>query len=213
MKTLNQILKKLFAAVSLPLISISCVPVFSDLQSARTLGKGQVEATPYYTITGLNNEDKGASHFGGNIGVGLSDKIDIRAKYESNWLNEEENTAVTILGIGPKFSLIPDRLAFFLPAGAMLQEGKLDFWQIHPTVFFTQPIVKDRLEFTVAPKYLLNICEDCSGNFATNFGLSASKDFKKYAWRAEYGRIISNGSVGQFSLGFSFFLIPKNQIP
>ncbi|WP_296697856.1 hypothetical protein [Algoriphagus sp.] len=188
----------------------SCAPVFSDLQSARTLGKGQFEATPFYTNTGKDSEFKGVSHVGANLGLGLSEKIDVRARIERNWYNGEEDTGYTIVGIGPKFSVIENRISFFLPVGRALGEGTNQTWQMQPTVFLTQPIIKEKLEFTLAPKYLFNFCEDCSGNFATNFGISASKDFSKYAWRAEYGRIFSDGGgIGQLSIGISFVLGKK----
>ncbi|MFC3414466.1 sterol desaturase family protein [Algoriphagus hitonicola] len=49
-------------AIGLILLTASCAPVFSDLQSARTLGKGELEATPYYTTTGNDSEFDGDTH-------------------------------------------------------------------------------------------------------------------------------------------------------
>ncbi|TFV97597.1 hypothetical protein E4S40_02805 [Algoriphagus kandeliae] len=210
MKTYSRITSVALAQIYLILLISSCVPVFSDLQNARTLGSGQLEMTPYYTNTGNDSESNGASHIGANIGVGLSDKIDLRAKIDHNWLNGEEDTGTTIIGIGPKFALVPNRIAFFLPVGTGVGGGMGTTWQTQPTLFFTQPIVKDKFELTIAPKYIQGLCEGCGGNFATNFGIAAGKDFSKVSWRAEYGRIFtSDGGIGQFSMGLSFVLNPK----
>ncbi|MDN3203646.1 sterol desaturase family protein [Algoriphagus sediminis] len=184
------------------LLSTSCVPVFSDLQSARTLGSGGVEATPYYTNTG--NE---VSHLGFNFGVGLSESVDIRGKLDHNWYgNSEERENLTVLGIGPKISLVPNRLSFFIPAGRALGSRANETWEIHPTIFYSQPLIPERLELTVSPKWINYLCEDCGSSFATNLGLAYGKDLNKSALRIEYGRILAGGSVGQLSIGYSFNL-------
>lgn len=191
------------------LISIleSCVPVFSDLQSARTLKKGNFEGTPYYTNTGSGGENKGASHTGLNFGLGLSEKIDLRGRFEYQWLNGTEGSGSFIFGLGPKFGIIPDRLSLFIPVGTITGAT---LWQVQPTLFLTQPIVQDKFEITVSPKYIVSICEDCGSYFTTNLGLAMSKDLTKYAWRIEYGRLIQQGGgVGQLSVGYSFILNAK----
>ena len=180
----------------------SCVPVFSDLQSARTVGAGQVELTPFGTF------NEGQNEFGANIAIGLSPNIDLRARYEYVSLGEGEGTGV--FGIGPKFGIIPGRIAAFLPVGNALNEEYSANWQIQPTMLLTQPIVPDKLEATLSPKYLVYFCDSCGGLFATNVGLAWGTDLNKWAIRAEYGRAFSDGSVGQFSLGFSFNVNPKD---
>lgn len=184
----------------------SCVPVFSDMQSARTLGKGNVEGTPYYTNSGADADNKGVSHASVNFGVGLSENVDIRARLSYLWFNGEGG-GTTIFGIGPKFSLVPERLSFFLPIGG---SSSWETWQTQPTIFYSQPIVKNRFEATISPKYILNFCEDCTGLFATNLGIAISKDLSKNALRLEYGRVfVEGGGVGQFSFGYSFTLNKK----
>jgi hypothetical protein len=188
----------------------SCVPVFSDLQSARTVGKGQFEVTPYYTNTGSDSENDGASHLGANLAFGVSDKVDLRGRFERNWLNGSDDTGITVIGFGPKVSLLENRIAAFLPVGAGFANELDATWQMHPTMLFTFPFAKEKLEATVAPKYIIGLCDGCGGNFASNFGLGYSSNFKLWAVRAEYGRILQEEGVGQFSLGFSFNVNPKN---
>ena len=181
----------------------SCVPVFSDMQSARTLGKGNFEATPYYTNTLASSEDKGVSMANVNFGVGLSENVDIRGRFSYLWYNGEGGGA-TVFGIGPKISIVPDRLSLFLPFGGSLSG---DDWQLQPTVFYSLPIIEKKFESTISPKYVFNICESCDGYFATNLGIAFSEDLSKYAIRAEYGRaFFDEGGIGQFSIGYSFTL-------
>ena len=142
------------------------------------------------------------------MAFGLSDKVDIRGRIEQNWVNGEDGTGSTIIGFGPKVSLMENRIAAFLPFGSDLSSST---WQMQPTMLFTLPFAQDKLEATVAPKYIVSFCEDCGSNFATNFGLGYSPDFNKWALRAEYGRFFEeDGGIGQFSLGFSFVVNPKD---
>ncbi len=183
----------------------SCVPVFSDLQSARLVGKGQVELTPYYTNTGSDSEAGGANHLGANFAIGLSQKVDLRGRVETNWIEDQNDF---ILGVGPKTSLIENRIAAFLPVGYGFNSG---VFQLQPTMLFSLPFAKEKLEATLAPKYLISLCEDCESNFAANFGLGFSPDFDRWAVRAEYGRILAEDGLGQFSLGISFHVNPKDR--
>lgn len=199
----------ILTTILIMILLASCAPVFSDLQSARTLKKGNFEGTPYYTNTGADSKNKGASHTGFNFGLGLSDNIDIRGRLEYLWLNGEEGTGTFILGVGPKIGIVPDRISFFFPVGTTTQGG---IWQVQPTLFLTQPIVADKFEITIAPKYIFSICEDCGNYFTTNLSLAFSKDLNKYAWRVEYGRLIQQGGgAGQLSVGYSFIL-NKNRV-
>ncbi|MBN7803198.1 sterol desaturase family protein [Algoriphagus aestuariicola] len=198
----------LLALVTILTISVfdtACVPVFSDLQSARLVGKGQVEVTPYYTSTGMESESDGANHVGANFAVGLSPKVDLRGRLEANWI--KEGSTDYIIGMGPKASLMENRIAAFLPIGYATNS---EVFQLQPTMLFTLPFAKEKLEATLAPKYLISLCEDCESNFATNFGLGFSPNFDRWAVRAEYGRMFAEDGVGQFSLGISFHVNPKD---
>lgn len=197
---------------SLMVTTVGCVPVFSDLQSARTLGKGELEATPYYTTTGNDSEFDGVTHLGGNFGYGINGRFDIRGRIESNWFNGEDNSNVTVVGIGPKLSILPNQVSLYLPVGRALQKEISDTWQMQPTLFYTIPLVSEKVEFTISPKYLIPLCRDCGGNFATNFGFSFGKNLSNNAFRIEYGRIFdSDGGLGQLSLGYSINLKPINR--
>lgn len=125
----------------------SCVPVFSDLQSARTVGAGQVEMTPFATFNEAQTE------YGTNVAIGITPNFDLRARYEYVSLGDGEGTGV--FGIGPKFGIVPGRVAAFVPVGNAFNSDFSDNWQVQPTLLLTQPIVENKFEATLSPKYLV----------------------------------------------------------
>lgn len=195
------------------LISIlnqSCAPVFSELQSARTVGDNRFEFTPSFSTVSFseNGESDGVQdHFGIQTAYGITDKIDIRARYERIWIKGSElMDGTSIIGVGPKLSLMENKIAFSLPIGRALGEGSSDSWQTHPTFLFTLPAVQDKVDLTLTPKYLMQFCEDCENLIAVNLGASLSKDLRSWAIRPEYGMLFNPGEpgfYGQFSIGFS----------
>lgn len=188
----------------------SCAPVFSELQSARMAGAGQVELTPHYSTTSVaeGGDSEGIqNHLGLQLAVGVSPKVDLRFRYENIWLKESGILdGLSLIGFGPKFSLIQDRLALYTPFGTAVGDGVTDSWQFQPTVFLTLPVVPQKLDFTVAPKLVVQFCDDCDSYFAFNTGLAISSDITRWAFRPEFGLLFGgdNSTASHFSFGISF---------
>ena len=184
----------------------SGAPVFSELQDARTAGKGNIEMTTAFGTTRYAEEgdgDKAQNQFGIQAAYGVTPSFDIRARFEHVWL-ESEN--VSVIGIGPKLSLMKDHIAFSLPVGRALGEGSTDTWQLHPTLLFSLPLKKNIIDLNLSTKYLYSFCEECEGLVAFNMGLSISNNLNTWAIRPEYGLLYNPGEVGhysQFSIGVS----------
>jgi hypothetical protein len=141
------------------------------------------------------------SHSGLQGAYGLSDKVDIRFRFEYIGIG-----GIGVLGIGPKLSLVQDIIAFYLPIGRAIGEGTRQSWQTHPTLLLTLPVVKNKIDLTLSPKYLISFCESCGNLVAANVGLAISKDVTRWAIRPEYGVLFDpgeSGRVSHFSLGFS----------
>lgn len=193
------------------LVLQSCAPVFSELQSARTVGQNHVEVTPSYTSTSVTSEGETAgiqNHLGIQVAYGITDFLDFRARYENIWAKGGGlfEGSISVIGFGPKVSIVENRVAFSLALGRALGEGSSETWQLHPTLLLTQPIIEDKIEATLSPKYLITFCEGCDNLFAFNLGLSLSSDLEKWAIRPEYGILLPPGGGGfysQFSLGIS----------
>lgn len=181
----------------------SCAPVFSELQSARTVGKNKFEATPSYSSISYSEEGETGgiqNHIGTQAAYGISSKVDIRFRYEYIWFKDDEfKGGVHVVGIGPKVGLLENIIAFSLPIGRAFGDYTEDSWEMHPTMLFTLPAVKEKLEITLAPKYLITFCEDCKDYIAVNLGLSLSSDVTKWTIRPEYGVLFIPGESGHFS--------------
>jgi len=195
--------------IAIAVLAQSCAPVFSDLQSARLVGKGNVEATPSYSTVGFSEEGESEgiqNHVGLQLAYGISSKIDLRLRYEYIWLKEGEDYSKSVIGLGPKFSLLENKIAFYLPVGRALGEETSETWQLHPTLLLTFPAMEDKLDISFSSKYLIAFCEDCDNLVAFNLGLALSKNVKRWAIRPEYGLLFNPGESGRFyhfSIGFS----------
>lgn len=217
MKTRYILLKILFFLAILPLLTIeSCAPVFSDLQSARLVGEGNLELTPSYSSVSFGNDGESSSvqnHFGVQAGFGMSEKMDLRARIEyinvSN-SNGGESINATVIGVGPKFQLIEDRMAAYIPIGAGFGSNieTSQSWQMQPTLLFTFPI-SESIEFNPSAKYLIQFAEDAENLVAFNFGLGIG-EYGRFVIRPEFGLLYNPGEDGHYSHGsIGISLFPK----
>lgn len=196
------------AVISLGLVS--CSPVFSDLQSARTVGQGRVEVTPHYTSASVSDGESSESiqrHIGLQAAIGITPRFDIRIRYENAWLEGAGfGDGISILAVGPKVSLLENHIALSVPMGRALGEGTLESWQIHPTLILSLPAIPDKIDVTLAPKYLMRLCGECENFIAVNMGLAISSNLRNWAIRPEFGLLYNPGEPGhfaQFSVGVS----------
>lgn len=199
-----------FAVLGLLLFSEACAPVFSEMQGARTVGVNRLEIMPSGSLVSVtdDNETEGVqNHVGFQAAYGLTSRLDLRLRYEYLWLEEDSDTHFSVLGIGPKYSFLENKIAFYLPVGRAFGEDSKDSWELQPTLLFSIPAIKNRLDINLSPKYLFILCEDCDDLVAFNFGLSISNNLSRWSVRPEYGLLYNPGESGHFShfsLGLAF---------
>ncbi|MDZ4716472.1 MAG: hypothetical protein SH819_13495 [Cytophagales bacterium] len=192
-----------------------CAPLSSDLQSARLVGKKGIEITPGYSSVQFTEEKKQVAEkqpqestgklIGLQVAYGLSDKVDIRVRAEHF---EYRNFSTNVFSIGPKISLVKDRVALYLPVWFV------DFKpaQCQPTLLLTFPVLKNRIEFNPSVKNIISLGgydPNCSFLFAFNTGLGISTDLSKWALRPEYSLVYDVKQSAQyrsFSIGLSLNL-------
>jgi hypothetical protein len=208
-KTRTQSISLILAVIALSLSS--CAPVFSELQSARTLGQGNIEATPSFSTVSFSHEGESEgvqNHIGLQLAYGITPGIDLRFRYEHIWFKDSDaDQTYNVIGLGPKFSLLENNIAFYVPVGRAVGEYTSDTWQMHPTMLFTYPALNNKLDITFASKYLIAFCEDCENLVALNLGLAISEDVTRWAVRPEFGMLFNPGESGHFwhlSLGFTY---------
>lgn len=201
-----------FALTAMAAFVTGCVAPFSDLQSARLLGKGNIEVTPSYTSVSASSEGETQhvmNHYGAQIGFGLAKFMDLRLRYEHLSISDEEDSiSANVIGFGPKFRLAKNWLAFYVPVGFAFGgdiEGSSHTWQVHPTLLATFPVAKF-LEINPSAKVMIPFDNDAFDTlYAFNLGLAISSDVTKWAIRPEVG-ICTNFEGGhflQFSIGVS----------
>ena len=206
-----------FWLIAYLLTTNACAPVFSELQSARTAGRNRVELTPAYSTVGFSNQGQSTdaqNEYGGQLAYGVSSFFDIRVRYEhisiingGPGLGGVFKTGADVLAFGPKFAISKNKVAFSLPVGRALGDKYSESWEAHPTLLFSLPAVKDKLDINVAPKFIKQFCSHCDPLFAVNLGMAVSNDLNKWALRVEYGRLYNfekSGYYSHFSLGLSF---------
>jgi hypothetical protein len=179
----------------------ACAPVFSELQSARLVGVGRTEITPTATAnfySGDGETDHVENHFGAQLATGLSERADIRLRYV-------RAPGVNVVGVGPKVSLLKDRLAAAMPVGFAFGSD-IDVsqtWQIHPTLLFTQNLSR-RAELNLSAKSLIRL-EGGDTQWGLDLGLGLG-DLDDWIVRPEVGILFDprdDGHYLQASLGFT----------
>jgi hypothetical protein len=196
-------------ALVLGVIVSGCAPVFSDLQSAKLVGRGKVEVTPGFSSVSFSGpEDSGhvQNHVGVQVAAGVHDKIDLRVRYER--VEVEDGPGVNVLGFGPKIQVVKDHVAVYVPVGLAfgggIESGKS--WAVHPTLLLTGQ-VHPSVELNGSAKYLVPLNEEGGDNLvAFNVGLGLGPAQGRWAIRPEFGMLFNPGEEGhfnQFSIGFS----------
>lgn len=199
----------LLFCLGISLTFTSCAPVFSEMQSARTVGKGKIELTPALSQTFNRTEGENEviqEQIGGHLAYGITPRLDIRLRYEYLQSSYEETINFQAMGLGLKYAIVPQRLAFYLAVGGIIQGSEEAQMQCHPTLLVTLPLVTNKLELNLSTKSILYF-DVYDPNVIWNLGLGLSTNLNKWTFRPEYGRFygIEDGSrLHQFSLGFSW---------
>jgi hypothetical protein len=192
----------LFALLWATLADVACVPVFSDFQSAKLVGRDHVEVTPSASTVSSSSDGHVQDEFGLQFGTGVRDGMDLRAGYV-------HAAGVNGVGFGPKIAVVKDRLALALPVGFAFGEGVAisETWTAHPTLLLTQPVTR-RLEVNASAKALIPLTDDLDATLvAFNVGLGIG-NLQKWAIRPEIGLLFDPGERGhftQFGLGVTVF--------
>lgn len=201
---------KIIILVCLLVITNGCVTVFSDFQSARTLGEGNKEVTG--NISGVSYSEDGESGYyqtniGAQFGYGINEKVDLRLRVENmNLDGASENFKYYAIGFGPKFSLIENKMALYVPLGFAFGEdlNTDETFEVHPTLLYSFP-VSDDFEINTSGKYIFAFEDGRDNSVALNLGLGIFSS--QFTFRPELGIMIypsSDGILFHFGTGVSY---------
>jgi len=168
--------KQLFMVTILFLVFVmsGCTP-YSDFQTAKTVGKGNVELTPFAAVNGA------FGNVGANIDLGITNNFDVRATYSQVFYfggsypleGKVDAFNVGLLSLAPKLSILKDILAFTVPIDYIYDRS---LFIIRPSLLITAPIGR-HTDLTISPKsyYMFKLQPDGGGTTimpALSLGLS-----------------------------------------
>lgn len=182
---------------------VSVAPVNSSFESAKTLGKGNVElAGNYssYSMKGTNYEGEKESvktnnNFGFRVGFGVSEKVDLKFRYErlipADKENREEVKGVNYFAFTPKFAIYKKFIAGYTDMGMYTyraSDGSYSdvIWFASPRMAFTYPSGK-YFDLTLSPKLDFYFGSGTSVNWGVNLGWGLSSNLDRWAIRPEIG--------------------------
>lgn len=192
----------------LTVILASCAIPFSDFQTAKTVGEGKVEFSPFLSMyfgdpqyldesedLDLESYVLPMSLIGLNVDFGLTDQMDLRTTF-STCLYE------TNFGLAPKYSLLKDRIALAVPVGLVYNvdgntmvydeevtpDDAVRTYYVQPTLLFTFP-VNDIMDLTVSPKAVFfKVGRDWQNpKLAMNLGINLHTRNNRFSFRPEFG--------------------------
>lgn len=194
------------------LTPVACAPVFSDLQSARMLPKGEIEVTPQGTSTWFSEPGESEhvqNHLGAQVGVGLSDHVELRARYERLLVGDDGDGA-NVVALGPKVGLVRDRLALHVPvAVAFAGDSASEAWATQPSLIATFPL-SDAIELNPSVKYTIPI-NDADGfrGLALNLGLGLGPRDGTFVVRPEAGVMFAPDDVRYYQASIGLSIRPR----
>jgi hypothetical protein len=169
-------------AIVLTLLLNSCM-TFTDFQSAKTVGKGNLEVAP--SLSATYTKDLRFATLGLNVDYGMTDRFDWRLSFAGSGI-------ANLVSLAPKVSVIPDRFALTLPAGLFWVQSNLaseKVYVLQPTLLLTCPI-KEGVDLTFAPKLIYLKNENRTWMkpvLASNVGLSIHHPGSNLTYRPELG--------------------------
>lgn len=195
------------------LVLSGCVPVFSEMQSARITDPGRVEFTPTYSVVSYvdeNEKERVVEHFGLQYARGSTDGRETRLRYDLiRGLADEDEPVIHRFQIGPKMTVHRDVVAVSVPFTLLFIGGlnPLRTLAIHPTLLTTIPVCRG-LEINPSAKVMVPLVAPNATAIALNLGLGVGNDLREWAWRPEVGiQFVPEMDEGYFihvGMGFTF---------
>ena len=224
----------LFVFFSLFLFSCAFAPINTQYEKAGTLKKGNLELAGSFTGysgSGLDGESGNINNnYGIRAGYGISDKFDLKFRYErlipTNIFNSEDLGDGKIKGINyfslvPKIALIPEKLSFLMPISHYSykeeideKESNVNLNSITPQLIYTFTNAKNKTDLSFGLKGDCLFGGDVAGSsfiLGTTIGAGFSSDLSKWAIRPEIG-VSATGTATFLSYGIGFqFIIQKRK--
>ena len=214
--------------------SCAFAPVNNQYEKAATLKKGNLELTgsfSNYSAGGVGGTESTNRNFGFRAGYGVSDKFDLKLRYErlipsdgfggEDVFDEGDIKAVNYFSIIPKFSLVPQKLSLLIPLSQYSYKEERDgkeidatFNSISPQIIYTLTGAKNKSDFSFGLKADCLLGDNGGGGvlLGTTIGAGFSSDLNKWAIRPEAGALfIAGGAYLSYGVGLQFLINKKEK--
>jgi hypothetical protein len=190
-------------------------PNNSTFESARTLGRGNVEVSGHYSkysyqssqfnTTDFSSYDKTIEfeNYGYRIGLGITDNFDLKTRYERIMRNGE---GINYLEISPKFSTSKNKGAFLIPLGVYFSGEGNNTYVLSPKFIHTYSS-SNNSDFSFCTKADIFLTKSHTILLGINLGAGFSSDLSKWAIRPELGLMfnpIHPEPIWTYGLGFNY---------
>lgn len=174
---------------------ITVAPVNQHYEKAATLGKGNIEASG--SISGYVADDAPLNrNYGFRVGYGVSDKVDVKLRYEKRIPFDSGKLHTDYVSIIPKFSIHTNKVALLAPLSRYQTRHRFDgktldevSYSFAPQVIRTYTNARNNFDFSIMAKadFLFhNLAED-EFFLGFNMGAGISTNLDKWALRPEVG--------------------------
>jgi len=183
---------------------------------AKTLGNKHFEVAgsySQYVKATEKSSDITNNNYGGRIGFGVSNNVDIKARYERLVSATENGGAGNYLSLLPKISLWKDKIAIIVPVCSYFNDVIFDSdsrYTIAPEIIGTFTFGKNAdITGTVKGDYAFartNIESDFYYGF--KLGMGVSSDLDKWALRPESGVLFNPGqayTIWSYGVGLIYY--------
>jgi hypothetical protein len=191
--------------------------VNSSFESARTLKKGEVEFTGHYSSYSYNSsgydEEEASSgklndNLGFKVGFGISERVDVKLRYENIIPVDQEGANVQYLSLSPKVNIVKGVFAGSLGMGGYFADGE-SYLFLGPRFHLSKALANNQIEPAFTAKADI-FPEDGTILVGINLGFALSSDLNKWALRPEFGWMTdidaTEVSYTTFGIGASIIL-------
>jgi hypothetical protein len=159
------------------------LPPAGNVQDARTVGKGNVRVTGFWSglVDAGEDGEKLADEFGVLLGLGGSDRSEIQLRIERIDLTDEDD-GYQFASLGPKFGLIEDQVALLVPLGWYMGEDveTSETFQIQPGLLETVSVNRN-FEVNAAQRFIIPFNSGLFTWLNLGFGVGLSTDLDRWA--------------------------------
>jgi hypothetical protein len=214
----------LYSLILTVFIFTSCstlAPVTNQYEKAGTLQRGNVEVSgniSKYVYSANEGAEDMNKNFGFKIGYGLTDKVDLKLRYEHLLPGDklkQDIKRTNYISFIPKFSVAGGRMALLFPTsyyesqpGTIEDDNTVDMFSFAPQMLYTITSRKNKTDLTFGMKGDITLAAGIPSFFmGTTLGAGFSNNLDRWAVRPELGITFFpsfEGKIVSYGIGFQY---------